>query len=118
MKFGTSRRWVQALLIVSLVSAIPPLTGCAAGMTEEDVCRILNCDTLFFVGDMMEAADAAADDMHDDTDHDDMDMDGMDGMDMGDDDMHDDHEEAEDEHEEGDDEHGGSQKRVRLIIEG
>ena len=104
MKFGTPQRWVQALLIVSLVSAVPPLTGCAAGITEEDACRILNCDTLFFVEGLI--ADMNADDMHgDDGDmHDD-------NMDMGDDDMHDDDEmhdgdeEGEDEHEEGEDEH-------------
>ncbi len=98
MKSGTPQRWVQALLIVSLVSAVPPLTGCAAGITEEDACRILNCDTLFFVEGLI--ADMNADDMHgDDGDmHDD-------DMDMGDDDMHDDDEEGEDEHEEGEDEH-------------
>lgn len=102
MRFAMFRRWTHGLLLAALVPGVPLLCGCAEGMTEEDVCRILNCDTLFFVGDMMEAPDAADDDMHDDTDHDDMDMDDMD---MDDDDMHDDHEEAEDEHEEGGDEH-------------
>ena len=100
MKFGTPQRWVQALLIVSLVSAAAPLTGCAAGITAEDACRILNCDTLFFVESLI--ADMNPDDMHDD----DGDM-HDDDMDMGDDDMHDDDEmhdgdeEGEDGHEEG-----------------
>ncbi len=107
MKFGKPQGWVPALLFVSLVSAVPPLTGCAGGITAEDACRILNCDTLFFVESLF--ADLNADDMHDDTDHDDMDMgdDDMQGADdMHDDgDMHDGDEEPEDEHEEGDDEH-------------
>ena len=104
MKFATPRRWVQALLIGSLVSAGPLLTGCAAGITAEDACRILNCDTLFFVEDLI--ADMNAGDMHDD----DGDM-HDDDMDMGDDDMHDDDDMQDDDEMHDDDEMQGDEEQ-------
>ncbi len=80
-----------ALLLVPLVG-----TGCGS-----DVCKIFNCDTLFFMEDLsqalqdLSAASGSADesDEHDDMDgdSDDMDMDGADEHDEGGaDDEHDD----------------------------